>query len=333
MLNTRCLAWTLVLSTGLVLACGSSGKSKDAGPGDGPSDGTDTPVADAPPITDAGGNSSELLIDPDLGGGEVSAGGDAGDVGTGDASGDAPGMTTKVAQFTSSLRACGLAYADATSTIWVFPCSSPMAHAFTTAGVAMGTLPLQGEAADDGDLDVAPRAFMLGTTAVPAGSLLFTNGESGTAEIYAYDPATKMPLGMLATMFGDNHVVGASFHSTRGSLFAVQDRQTGAGNRVAEIEVSAGAVAANFATTPAVVVNYGDVEVCQPTGNLLVVSSDRTDLGEFTPAGTFVRYHNLPADVTDLSGIGVDDATGELWVTGTGGTVWKVNGTPCPPRT
>jgi hypothetical protein len=318
--NNRCLSVCLVFSVSL--ACGSSGKSKDAGAKDGPADAAmlDMSAADTPDatITDSTGSSSELLIDPDLGGG--------------DSGGDASGVTTKVAQFTSSIRACGLAYADATSTIWVFPCSSPMAHAFTTAGVAMGTLPLQGESSDDGDLDVAPRAFMLGATAIPAGSLLYTNGESGTAEIYAYDPATKLPLGMLATMFGDSHVVGASFHSTRGSLFAVQDRQTSAGNRVAEIEVSAGAVAANFLTTPAVVVNYGDVEVCQPTGNLLVVSSDRTDLGEFTPAGAFVRYHDLPADVTGLSGIGIDDATGDLWVTGTGGTVWKVNGTPCPPR-
>jgi hypothetical protein len=323
LVNNRCLSLCLVFSVGL--ACGSSGKSKDARGIDGPTDAavldmtaTDTPDA-TPVASDVGAGDMA-----DAGAAEVAA-----EVGSGDAS----GVTTKVAQFTSSIRACGLAYADATSTIWVFPCSSPMAHAFTTAGVAMGTLPLQGESADDGDLDVAPRAFMLGTTAVPAGSLLFTNGEAGTAEIYAYDPATKMPLGMLATMFGDNHVVGASFHSTRGSFFAVQDRQTSAGNRVAEIEVSTGAVAANFPTIPAVVVNYGDVEVCQPTGNLLVVSSDRTDLGEFTPAGAFVRYHDLPADVTGLSGIGIDDATGDLWVTGTGGTVWKVNGTPCPPRT
>ena len=321
LVNHRCLSVCLVFSVSL--ACGSSGKSKDAGAKDGPADAAildmaPADTADATPVT------------PDVGGGDVADVGVAEVAETG--GGDAPGVTTKVAQFTSSIRACGLAYADATSTIWVFPCSSPMAHAFTTAGVAMGTLPLQGESSDDGDLDVAPRAFMLGATAIPAGSLLYTNGESGTAEIYAYDPATKMPLGMLATMFGDNHVVGASFHSTRGSLFAVQDRQTSAGNRIAEIEVSAGAVAANFPTTPAVVVNYGDVEVCQPTGNLLVVSSDRTDLGEFTPAGAFVRYHDLPADVTGLSGIGIDDATGDLWVTGTGGTVWKVNGTPCPPR-
>jgi hypothetical protein len=310
------------------LACGSSGKNKDAGAKDGPSDtaildmaSADTPDA-APVPPDVGSGDTADVAAGDMGAAEVAA----------DAGGDAPGMTTKVAQFTSSLRACGLAYADATSTIWVFPCSSQMAHAFTTAGVAMGTLPLMGESADDGDLDVAPTAFMLGTTAVPAGSLLFTNGEVGTAEIYAYDPTTKMPLGMLATMYGDNHVVGASFHTTRGSLFAVQDRQTGAGNAVAEINVATGAVAGTFPTTPSVSVNYGDIEVCQPTGNLLVVSSDRTDLGEFTPAGAFVRYHNLPADVTALSGIGVDDATGELWVTGTGGTVWKVGGTPCPPR-
>jgi hypothetical protein len=320
--NSRSLSLWLVLSC-FALACGSSGKNKDAAAKDGPSDTaildmatTDTP--DAAPVT------------PDLGAGDMA---DAGATEVAEAGGgDAPGTTTKVAQFTSSLRACGLAYSDPTATIWVFPCSSTMAHAFSPAGVAMGTLALQGESADDGDLDVAPTAFMLGTTAIQAGTLLFTNGESGTAEIYAYDPTTRMPLGMLATMYGDNHVVGASFHTARGTLFAVQDRQTGAGNTVAEINVGTGAVSGTFPTTPAVSVNYGDVEVCQPTGNLLVVSSDRTDLGEYTPAGAFVRYHNLPPDVTGLSGIAVDDATGELWVTGTGGTVWKVGGTPCPPR-
>jgi hypothetical protein len=64
-----------------------------------------------------------------------------------------------------------------------------------------------------------------------------------------------------------------------------------------------------------------------------VVSSDRDTIGEFTPAGAFVKAHALPTDVTLLSGIGIDDATGEVWVAGTGGNVWRLSGSPCPART
>jgi hypothetical protein len=327
LLNNHHLALTLVFSTSLALACGSSGKPKDSGPGDAPSDGGADVGADMSPAeTSAPADTTPPVDTPPSGEGDVVI------PETGDLRGDVGFATTKVSQFASALRPCGLAYADATSTVWVFPCSSPMAHAFTPAGMAMGTLPLQGESSDDGDVDIAPRAFMLGTTPVPAGALLYTNGEMATAEIYAYDVTSKMPLGMLATMYGDSHVVGASFHATRGTFFAVQDRQSSAGNRIAEIDVGTGAASTIFPTTPNFVVNYGDVEVCQTTGNLLVVSSDRTDIGEFTPGGAFVSYHDLPADVTLLSGIGVDDATGELWVAGTGGTVWRLSNSPCPAR-
>ena len=50
--------------------------------------------------------------------------------------------------------------------------------------------------------------------------------------------------------------------------------------------------------------------------------SIEASIGEFTPTGTFVQAHALPASVSSLSGIGVDDSSGEAWVSGTGVVVW-----------
>jgi len=64
--------------------------------------------------------------------------------------------------------------------------------------------------------------------------------------------------------------------------------------------------------------------VSAATGNLLVVSSIENRIAEFTPGISLVRYLPLPASVTSLSGIGVDDTTGHLWVTSTNSTVWRL---------
>ena len=84
-----------------------------------------------------------------------------------------------------------------------------------------------------------------------------------------------------------------------------------------------------FSTLPDIDVNVGDVEVCRSTGNLLVVSNTASSIAELTPGGTFVQSQALPAGVTSLSGIGIDDATGEAWVSGTGGGVWQLGDMSC----
>lgn len=238
---------------------------------------------------------------------------------------------TSMTKFTAPVSACGLAYQAEGNLIWLLPCSSAKAHAFRPDGTAMGTVDLPGESADDHDLDFAPRALTLGTAAVPAGTLLFTNGETGPAEIYALDVASKMQLGMLATQFGASHVVGGSFHATRGTFFAVQDRQPGSsppGNLIAEIDAATGAVLNSFLASPRYVINYGDIDVCQPTGNLVVVSSDQNSIGVFDPTGATLTTHALPTGVSGLAGIGINDATGEAWVVG-GGSVTLLKGDFC----
>ena len=69
--------------------------------------------------------------------------------------------------------------------------------------------------------------------------------------------------------------------------------------------------------------------MCASTGNLLLVSSAESSIGEFTPDGAFVATHALPAGVSSLSGIGLDEGSGEVWVAGTGGLVWRLGGAPC----
>lgn len=73
---------------------------------------------------------------------------------------------------------------------------------------------------NDLDLDFAPVAFNLGGTTVPAGSLLFTGGES-TATIYALDPSTGAMLASRATSVTTGGVVGGSFSASRGTQFIV----------------------------------------------------------------------------------------------------------------
>src|SRR5262245_24625804 len=75
---------------------------------------------------------------------------------------------------------------DATSGgIWVYGDFSATLTRVDSDGVVQQSLPRPGEGANDADLEFAPVALTLNATPIPAGTLLFINGESGTAEIYA----------------------------------------------------------------------------------------------------------------------------------------------------
>ena len=236
---------------------------------------------------------------------------------------DAPVAITMVSSFVIP-GGCGMAFDPAASEVLVYPCMGAAINRYSTTGTMLGTIARPGEAADDVDLDIVSAAFTLGSTSVPAGSLLFANGETGTVDLYAAGAT-------LVAQFGAGHVVGAALHATRGTIFVVQDRVAGAtdGNRVAELDPATGAVVNTWQTTPDFTVNYGDVDVCQSSGNLFIVSNAETTMAEFTPTGTLVATYALPAGSNNGSGLAIQDGTGMAWIGTPSGTAFQLAGLPC----
>jgi hypothetical protein len=224
---------------------------------------------------------------------------------------------------------CGIAFDHTDNTVWAYGCSAATINHFSATGTALGTIARPGESTDDVDLDVAPGVFTLGTATLAAGDVMFTNGETGAAELYL--PETSATIA-LQTAYGNSHVVGGAFHVARNSIFLVQDRNGGAtANQVVELDPVTGTIRNTFSTLPAYDVNYGDIEVCQKTGNLLLVSSAETTLAELTPTGTLVNEYPLPTGVSNASGIGLEDATGAAWIGSTSGDAVRMLGLPCGP--
>jgi len=244
---------------------------------------------------------------------------------------DVFGGIVTLAMFESGSNPCGLAYDHVAGRVWVYPCFGADILGFLPDSTASTPAARGGEMADDVDVDIAPKAFMLGQTLVAEGDLLFINGETAVADIHVVNKQNGMT-SMLATAFGGAHVVGGAYHAGRNSFFLVQDRVPGAqdGNRVAEIDLTTGQVLGSFQTTPDFVVNFGDLDVCQSTGHLFVVSSAERTIAEFTTQGTLVNKHPLPAGVTGAAGIDMNNSTGEAWIAGTNGTVWRLS-VPCGP--
>lgn len=245
----------------------------------------------------------------------------------------APAALSILNQFNPSQASglCGIAADEGTGDVWVYGCSEANIQRYSGAGTFLVSIPRPGESANDVDVEVAPVSFTLGDTPVPAGAILFVNGESGFAEIYAVDGSTGAVLKTLVTSFGASHVVGGAYHPSRGTIFLLQDRVPGGvdGNRVAEIDPTTGSVLNSFQTTAYFDVNYGDLDVCVLSANLFLVSSVEARVAEVTPLGVLVGYHDLPAGVSSLSGIGFDSTTGLTWVGGTGGNAWLLGGLPC----
>lgn len=226
---------------------------------------------------------------------------------------------------------CGMGTDPTTGNVWVHQCSSATIEGYSSTGTFLVSLPRPGEAANDVDIEFAPETLTLGATTIPAGTMLFINGETAVADIYAIDTGTGTVLGTLHTGFGVGHVVGGGYDAIRDAFFLVQDRVPGgaAGNLVAEIDPVTGAVLNSFQIGSDFDVNYGDLDVSTVSGHLLVVSSLESSLGEFTPTGDFVTTHTLPAGVSNLSGIALECAHQDGWVASTSGSVWRLGGMPC----
>lgn len=226
---------------------------------------------------------------------------------------------------------CSIGLDPVTANVWIFPCFGSAILGFSPTGDPIGSVPRPGESANDVDVTFAPASLLLNATPVPRGTLLFLNGESGPVNAYAVDKADGTVLATLATSFGTSHVVGGAYHAQRGTFFFVQDNVPNADNRnrIAEVNSATGAVVQVFAIGASFNVSFGDLDVSSVTGNLFVVSSAESGIAEFTPAGAFVREHALPTGVSSLSGIALDCARNEAYVSSTSGAVIRLGAVPC----
>jgi hypothetical protein len=230
--------------------------------------------------------------------------------------------------FSTGQALVGLGHDSASNTVWSYGSFGSELRHYGSTGTFLGAHPRPGASANDADVEAADAALSLGGTPVPAGAVLYIDGESGAAEIYAVNQTTGAVIASLNTSFGVSHVVGGGYHPGRGTFFLVQDRVPGNpdANLIAEINVSTGAAVNVFRITdvrPTFTVNFGDMDIAG-NGNLLVVSSDESNIGEFTPEGAFVQEHALPTGVSSLCGIAFDVERCEVWVGSTSGTVWRL---------
>ena len=227
---------------------------------------------------------------------------------------------------------CGAATSHLTADIYAYDCFGSAIQHYSRTGAFINSFSITAfGTANDVDVEIAPADLTMGGTFVPEGSVLFINGESGAAEIYALHPSTGALIATLNTAFGTSHVVGGAYHTSRGTFFLVQDGVPGgaAGNLVAEINPTTGAVINSFNVNPPFGVDFGDLDVSNVSGNLYLVSSDELNVGEFTPTGTFVLEHPLPGGVNGLRGIGIDDRRSTAWVAGSS-VLFRLGGFPGP---
>lgn len=213
------------------------------------------------------------------------------------------------------------------SDVWVYGCFGTTIDRYASDGTHIASIPAPGGSANDVDLDIVSQPMTLGTSAVPAGSLLFFDGESGVCEVYAVDSATGAVIGSLATGFGSSHVVGGAYDAATDSLFLLQDNVPGGtlANQVAQVDPISGAILSTFHTSAAGFnVSYGDLDVSSTNGHLYLVSSIESRIGVFSTSGALLSSLPLPPGVGSLSGIGIDDLTGGAWVCSNGGVVWRL---------
>lgn len=223
----------------------------------------------------------------------------------------------------------GLSINEYQQDLYLYPAFAAAVQLIDRLGVSQGSLPMQGEPANDVDLDITAQAFVLKDSQIPQGSLLIFNGETNATEIYAVNPATGALLARLDTAFGASHVVGGAYNPVSRTLWLLQDNvpAAGVGNVVAQIDPITGQVLSSFNLLTAqhsYGVSFGDLHINPNNGNILLVSSIQSAMAEFDRTGKLVRLLSLPAGVSSISGLAVSADGARLWLASTNGEVHEL---------
>ena len=164
-------------------------------------------------------------------------------------------------------------------------------------GAELGSFDIPGSGSTGNiGLQILPTAMTLGASAVPAGSLLLTNGTASNDQIFALNPTSGVQIAALNLGQNLDPVAGV-YHAGVNELLILD----GSPDEIVRLNPANGTVLGRFDAP--FDVNFGGLAIHPVTGNLWVASSQGTQLAEMTPAGVLLRLF-------DVSGQG--PATGAL---------------------
>ncbi len=196
---------------------------------------------------------------------------------------------------------------DASGLLWVLS-DSRVAHVDPATGAVLASYATPGGSSNGyGGIQVLPAAMTLAGVAVPAGSLLVTNGQASPDRVYALNPATGAVIASLALATEVNPVAGLYDPGT-GHLFVLGY----SGNQVSEISPATGATLASFASP--VGQGGGGLALDPATGELWVAST-ANNLAYLVhrSGGAVIRGLDLGVlGDPDVTGIAFD-ASGLIW--------------------
>ena len=224
-----------------------------------------------------------------------------------------------------------VAFDPANGTLWVSDYTNPghLLRIDAATGLALQTLTLN--AGDFGQtysynhtgLQILPAPMTLGTTAVPAGSLLVFNGYANPDRVTAVNPSNGAVIASLA-LAGNFDLSSGLYDPTSGHLFI--SFNGGSGTELREINPATGAVLASI-TTPVNMQTWSGIAIDPVTNNLWIGSTQTgATIVEITRTGTEVRRVSLASqgiNQGEISGLSFDNA-GNLWVASTQGQLYRV---------
>lgn len=193
-------------------------------------------------------------------------------------------------------------------------------------GIQVGSVPRPGNSSNDFDLDYALSEMTIGGSAVPAGSLLIFNGDDSPETLYAEVsdiPGSEFASTELssASLVGGAHLPGTNNVATVEFI---------GGDFVRILSANDGSELGFFDPGPQPFdIFYGDIDVAEDTGELTIVSSSQNIIRQLTPEGFCVR--DLIVDsfgISGMSGVAIDDSTGNLWISSTNGSIYHLDPRP-----
>ena len=197
-------------------------------------------------------------------------------------------------------------------------------HVIDQDGNELGTIVSPGANSNDYDLDYSTGPMTIDGTAIPAGTLLVFNGDDSPENLYAVDvDGTVLAQVNLASasIVGGTHVPGTN-------LLATVD-YTGE-DFIRILDANDGSQTGSFNPGPPPFdVFYGDLDIAIDTGEITIISSSQQVVRQLTQQGFCVRELNVSSfGITGMSGVAIDDATGNLWISNTSGTIYHFDPRP-----